>query len=111
MQLVEGRPTEPFRYRDKGSLATIGRASAVGTVAGLKLSGFFAWCMWWGVHIAYLVGFRNRLVCMMGWAWQFFTYSRGARLITGRHWDSAATKPEQPDEAGKVAPPAESAPR
>ena len=111
MRLVEGRTSEPFHYRDKGSLATIGRASAVGTVGGLNLSGFPAWCMWWGVHIAYLVGFRNRLVCMMGWAWQFFTYSRGARLITGRHWDASMGQQEPADKAAEVAPPAESAPR
>ena len=110
-RLVDGRETQPFRYRDKGSLATIGRASAVGTVGGLKLSGFVAWCMWWGVHIAYLVGFRNRLVCMMGWAWQFFTYSRGARLITGRHWDASMSQQEEADQASEVASPAESAPR
>lgn len=85
--LVAGRPTRPFRYRDKGSLATIGRAKAVGSIAGVELCGFFAWWVWWVVHIAYLVGFRNRLAVMMGWAWQYFAFSRGARLITGRAWE------------------------
>jgi len=85
--LVAGAATRPFRYRDKGSLATIGRAKAVGAIAGLQLSGFFAWWVWWLVHIAYLIGFRNRLVVMIGWAWQYFAFSRGARLITGRAWE------------------------
>lgn len=84
---LAGAPTRPFRYRDKGSLATIGRAKGVGAIAGLQLSGFFAWWVWWLVHIAYLIGFRNRLVVMIGWAWQYFAFSRGARLITGRAWE------------------------
>jgi len=86
-RLVAGRATEPFRYRDKGSLATIGRAAAVGNIGRFEVSGFFAWWMWWLIHIAYLIGFRNRLVVMIGWAWQYFAFSRGARLITGRAWE------------------------
>ncbi len=86
---VRGVATQPFRYRDKGSLATIGRAAAVGTVGRVEFSGFLAWWMWWFIHIAYLIGFRNRIVCMMGWAWQYFAFSRGARLITGRAWEPA----------------------
>ncbi len=85
--LVAGRATAPFHYRDKGSLATIGRAKAVGTLGKIEFSGFFAWWVWWLVHIAYLIGFRNRIAVMMGWAWQYFTFSRGARLITGRGWE------------------------
>lgn len=91
--LVTGRPTAPFRYRDKGALATIGRAKAVGAIGRLELSGFFAWWVWWLVHIAYLIGFRNRLVVMIGWAWQYFAFSRGARLITGRAWEPAQPPP------------------
>ncbi len=86
-RLVLGQATKPFRYRDKGSLATIGRAAAVGRIGQMEASGFLAWWMWWFVHIAYLIGFRNRLVCMMGWAWQYFAFARGARLITGRAWE------------------------
>ena len=86
-RLVLGQATKPFRYRDKGSLATIGRAAAVGRIGHMEASGFLAWWMWWFVHIAYLIGFRNRLVCMMGWAWQYFAFARGARLITGRAWE------------------------
>jgi NADH dehydrogenase len=85
--LVTGMRTKPFRYFDKGSLATIGRAKGVGQIGRLELSGFVAWWVWWLVHIAYLIGFRNRLVVMIGWAWQYFAFSRGARLITGRAWE------------------------
>lgn len=90
---VAGRSTVPFRYRDKGSLATIGRAAAVGHVGRLRVSGFVAWWLWWMVHIAYLIGFRNRIVCMIGWAWQYFAFARGARLITGRAWEPGGTAP------------------
>jgi len=86
---VRGEATRPFRYVDKGSLATIGRAKGVGEVAGLSFTGFFAWWVWWLVHIAYLIGFRNRIVVMLNWAWQYFAFSRGARLITGRAWEPA----------------------
>ena len=94
--LVEGRPTTPFRYRDKGSLATIGRAKAVGQIGRLQFSGFFAWWVWWIVHIAYLIGFRNRIAVMMGWAWQYFAFARGARLITGRAWEPGRQPDPQP---------------
>ena len=95
--LVGGRATMPFRYRDKGSLATIGRAAAVGKVGRVELSGYLAWWLWWLIHIAYLIGFRNRIVVMVGWAWQYFAFSRGARLITGRAWEpSRAADPKQP---------------
>ncbi len=84
---VHGRATKPFRYFDKGSLATIGRAKAVGQIGPLRFSGYFAWLVWWVIHIAYLIGFRNRLVVMIGWAWNYLSFGRGARLITGRAWD------------------------
>jgi NADH dehydrogenase len=102
---VSGRATTPFRYFDKGSLATIGRAKGVGTIGRLHVKGFFAWWVWWLVHIAYLIGFRNRLVVMIGWAWQYFAFSRGARLITGRAWE-----PGRPTTAGAAAAPAAPAP-
>lgn len=72
-----------FHYRDKGSLATIGRAAAVADFGKLRLSGYFAWLAWLFVHILYLIGFRNRLLVMIQWAWSYMTYERGARLITG----------------------------
>ncbi|HLQ37821.1 MAG TPA: NAD(P)/FAD-dependent oxidoreductase, partial [Planctomycetota bacterium] len=87
LRRLAGQETQPFRYFDKGSLATIGRSAAVGQVGKLKFSGFLAWWMWWCIHIAYLIGFRNRIVVMLGWAWQYFAFSRGARLITGRSWE------------------------
>ncbi len=74
---------EPFVYRDKGNLATIGRAAAVAHVGRLKLHGLIAWVLWLFVHILYLVGFRNRVVVLIDWAWAYVTLSRGARLITG----------------------------
>lgn len=79
----QGKPLEPFHYVDKGSLATIGRAAAVADFGRLKLSGFFAWLAWLLVHIFFLIGFRNRLVVMVDWAWAYFAYHRAARLITG----------------------------
>jgi NADH dehydrogenase len=79
---LAGRPTPPFRYRDKGSLATIGRARAVAELHGLRLSGFPAWAIWLLVHIYYLIGFENRLVVLVRWAYNFLTHGRGARVIT-----------------------------
>jgi NADH dehydrogenase len=79
-----GRDRKPFRYTDKGNLATIGRAAAVAEVAGLRVSGLPAWLVWVFVHILYLIGFRNRLLVMFQWSWAYLTYQRGIRLITGR---------------------------
>ena len=80
---LDGKPTRPFVYRDKGMLAAIGRASAVASLPYLKLSGLIAWVTWLVIHILYLIGFRNRVLVMIQWAWAYFTYDRGARLITG----------------------------
>ena len=74
---------EPFDYFDKGDLATIGRAAAVARLGRVHLSGFIAWMIWVVVHILYLIGFRNRLLVMMQWAWAYLSYQRGIRLITG----------------------------
>lgn len=82
---LRGQPLVPFRYRDKGSLATIGRAAAVGEVGGLKMSGFVAWFAWLAIHIFFLIGFRNRFLVITQWAWAYLTYQRGARLITGEN--------------------------
>ena len=76
-------PRESFRYSDKGTLATIGRAFAIAQIGRLRLSGLLAWLMWSLVHIFYLVGFRNRVIVMLEWIWAYFTHQRGARLITG----------------------------
>lgn len=82
-RLIDGKPAERFRYRDKGSLATIGRAAAVAEIGKLKLSGFIAWFAWLAIHIFFLIGFRNRFLVITQWAWAYVTYQRGARLITG----------------------------
>jgi len=77
------QPRRNFRYHDKGSLATIGRAAAVAQFGKFELSGYFAWLAWLFIHILFLIGFRNRLIVMIQWAWSYLTYERGARLITG----------------------------
>ncbi len=104
-RLVAGRATVPFRYLDKGSLATIGRAAGVGQIGRWKFSGFLAWWMWWCVHIAFLIGYRSRIVVMMGWAFQYFAFSRGARLITGAAWEPGVgrtpTTPPTPANDGR----------
>jgi NADH:ubiquinone reductase (H+-translocating) len=79
---LEGQVAPPFRYRDKGNLATIGRAAAVADIKGIKLSGFLAWVTWLVVHLFYLVGFQNRLLVLIRWSISFATRGRGARLIT-----------------------------
>jgi NADH dehydrogenase len=78
---LDGRDTKPFRYRDKGNLATIGRAAAVADIKGLRLSGFVAWLTWLFVHLWYLIGFQNRLLVIIRWTFSFLTHGRGARLI------------------------------
>jgi NADH dehydrogenase len=79
---VAGQPLEPFRYKDYGIMATIGRGAAVGDIFGLKISGFFAWIFWIFLHIFWLIGFRNRFVVMTEWAWAYFSLQRRVRLIT-----------------------------
>ena len=83
VHLIRGEPTIPFRYRDKGTLATIGKAAAVADIAGLHLSGLVAWLMWLFVHIFFLIGFRSRFIVIVEWAWMYLRNDRGARLITG----------------------------
>jgi NADH dehydrogenase len=80
---LNGRQTAPFRYRDFGILATIGRKHAVIQMGRVKLSGFFAWLLWCFAHIYFLIGFRNRLVVVLNWGWNYFTFQQGTRLITG----------------------------
>ncbi len=80
---MAGQPLVPFRYKDYGIMATIGRGAAVGDVFGLKISGFFAWLFWIFLHIFWLIGFRNRFVVMTEWAWAYVTLQRRVRLITG----------------------------
>jgi NADH dehydrogenase len=90
----------PFHYHDKGTMATVGRAFAIVDAGRLRFSGFLAWIAWMGVHIMYLIGFRNRLLVMLQWAWAYFTFQRGARLITLRNWESTPiTQAKSSDEA------------
>jgi len=85
-KLIKARLTNktvrPFRYIDKGNLATIGRSRAVGQIGKLKVSGLFAWLVWLFVHLMYLIGFENRLLVFIQWAWNYFTWNRSARIIT-----------------------------
>jgi NADH:ubiquinone reductase (H+-translocating) len=80
---LQHQPRQNFHYVDKGSLATIGRAAAVADFGKFHVSGFIAWLGWLFIHIFFLIGFRNRLIVLIQWAWSYFTYERGARLITG----------------------------
>jgi NADH dehydrogenase len=82
VRALRGQSPEPFRYRDPGSLATIGRNAAVAHIWGLQLRGFPAWVMWLVVHIIQLIGFRNKLFVLLNWAWDYFFYERAVRLIT-----------------------------
>jgi NADH:ubiquinone reductase (H+-translocating) len=88
-----GRPRKPFRYLDKGVMAVIGRSFAVTELRGLKYSGLFAWLTWLFVHVMYLVGHRNRVIVLINWAWSYFTFKRGARLITLHSWKESALDP------------------
>ena len=81
VRTIENQPLRAFRYRDKGLLATIGRAAAVVQIGRFRSAGFFAWLLWLFVHVLWLIGFRNRVVVLFEWAWAYFTYQRSARLI------------------------------
>jgi NADH dehydrogenase len=83
LRALEHQPLRPFRYRDLGNLATIGRASAVADFGWFHMKGWLAWLVWLFVHILNLIGFRNRFIVLMQWAWAYFSYQRAIRLITG----------------------------
>jgi NADH:ubiquinone reductase (H+-translocating) len=87
---LEGAARERFRYVDRGIMATIGRSRAVARIGRLKLSGFAAWLAWLLLHIVYLIDFRNRMIVLFDWAWSYFTYQRGSRLITGHRLEPGA---------------------
>lgn len=84
-RVTSGSAAPPFHYVDKGNLATVGRSYAIVDLKGLRLTGLLAWVLWLVVHIYYLIGFRNRLLTLIQWAWTYFTYNRGARLITANN--------------------------
>jgi NADH:ubiquinone reductase (H+-translocating) len=79
--ILEGKPLRPFLYKDPGILATIGRNAAVAKMGNMEFQGFFAWILWLGIHVLRLVGFRNRLMVLLNWAWEYFFYERGVRAI------------------------------
>jgi NADH dehydrogenase len=89
LRRITGREVKPFRYVDKGNLATIGRARAVADIKGMHFGGALAWLLWLGIHIFYLIGFQNRILVLLRWSFSFVTRGRGARLITG---ESAAER-------------------
>ena len=90
---LRGREHEPFRYQDKGNVATIGRSRAVADIKGLKVSGFPAWILWLLIHIWYLIGFQNRLLVLIRWSFSFFTRGRGGRVIERWEEQGAARSP------------------
>jgi NADH:ubiquinone reductase (H+-translocating) len=96
VRLIDGQPLRPFRYRNYGNLATIGRAAAIADFGRVQLKGFVGWLVWLFVHIMKLVGFRNRLIVLLQWAAAYVSYQRSVRLITGR--ESGLT-PAEPSSA------------
>jgi NADH dehydrogenase len=97
---LAGEATPPFRYRNKGDVAVIGHLSGVTDIPWLgplgKAGGFLAWILWLGIHIAYLIGFANRIIVVTRWSWSFFTHGRGSRLITGQPLLPPIEDPEPP---------------
>jgi len=100
---LQVKATKQFHYSDRGSLATIGRALAVGQIWGVNVSGWFAWITWLFVHLMYLVEYENRLLVLIQWAWNYITRNRGARLITNadgfkldREFDTANQSDDRP---------------
>jgi NADH dehydrogenase len=83
---IAGKPRAPFKYRDKGNMATIGKHRAIAQAGRFQLGGYLAWLAWLFVHILYLIGFRNRVAVLLEWTWSYVFSKRGARLITGRDW-------------------------
>ncbi len=100
LRRLDGEPTRPFRYRNFGDVAVIGRLSGITNIPWLgplgRQGGFTAWLLWLGIHIAYLIGFANRLVVLTRWAWSFLTHGRGSRLITGQPQLPDIEVPEPP---------------
>jgi NADH dehydrogenase len=97
---LRGEEAKPFRYRDKGSMATIGRNAAVADLGWVWFDGYLAWVAWLFIHILYLIGFTNRLLVMLQWAWSYFSRNRSARLITGeRQHPVIVVPPEQAEVA------------
>jgi NADH dehydrogenase len=92
---LAGKPRRPFRFIDKGQMATIGRSRAIVEMGRLKMAGFKAWLLWLVVHIYYLTGFKNRLLVVLQWAWSYVSFRRGARLIVSKEWRFHRPEQEQ----------------
>jgi NADH dehydrogenase len=90
-----GKPRRTFRYRDKGIMATIGRSRAVAESGRVRVSGLVAWLMWLVVHLAFLIGFRNRLFVLLEWMWSYLAFRRGARLVVARYELPAEGQPDR----------------
>jgi hypothetical protein len=101
---LQNQPRRKFHYHDKGSLATIGRAAAVAQFGKFEMSGYFAWLAWLFIHILFLIGFRNRLLVMIQWAWSYLTYERSACLITGSADLPGWIQPNSPPQSEEVSP-------
>jgi len=93
---LSGKTRRPFRFVDKGQMATIGRSRAIVEIGRLKMAGFPAWLLWLVVHIYYLTGFKNRLLVVLQWAWSYVSFRRGARLIVSKEWRLDATEEVHP---------------
>ncbi|MNJ93347.1 NADH dehydrogenase-like protein [compost metagenome] len=93
---ISGKPRKDFKYLDKGQMATIGRRKAIAQVGKLKFSGLLAWLIWLFIHVYYLIGFKNKIFVIWQWAYAYFTFKRGARLISEKDWRSQSTPPSQP---------------
>jgi NADH dehydrogenase len=91
---AEGRPTQPFRYRDKGIMATIGRRAAVTQFPnGRVIRGTLGWLAWLGLHIVYLIGFRNKVTVLVNWSWRYLSWTSGPRIIVGGDIDHEGADP------------------
>jgi NADH:ubiquinone reductase (H+-translocating) len=105
LRTLRGEERRAFRYRDRGSMATIGRYAAIAVIGRVQLKGLLAWLAWLFVHVMSLVGFRNRVAVFMEWAWAYLTWQRGARLITGAVAPDLAPRGATLGDAGDRAPP------
>ena len=96
---LAGKARQPFRFVDKGQMATIGRSRAIVEIGRLKMAGFAAWLLWLVIHIYYLTGFKNRLLVVLQWAWSYVSFRRGARLIVNKEWRLEAPEQTHPTRA------------
>jgi len=102
---IDGRPTQPFKYHDKGIMATIGRRAAVAQFPkGRLIRGTLGWLSWLGLHLVYLIGFRNRITVLVNWSWRYMSWSSGPRIIVGDDLDISGGAEEAEDSGGDGGP-------